>query len=179
MSVNRSAKVPLVNRFLNLFLKKGLKIKYTNFLNTAINLIYYNFFFFNKTLSVTHINYNEFLLIIPTIRGFYMFNNTLKLMVNLLEPFFYLKVKRVEKKYRKHLKKKFVGQTIYIKPAKRVGLVLRSYIYYLNLFSNYNVEPRLASSLFKTLVEHKNSYLYRRKLYMYSKIFKKYQNQVI
>jgi hypothetical protein len=46
------------------------------------------------------------------------------------------------------------------------------------MFSHNSVSERLSWALFKTLTEQKNSYLYKRKIYMYTKMFKKFQKKV-
>jgi ribosomal protein S7 len=89
-----------------------------------------------------------------------------------------MRVKKVEKKYRKKLKKKFTIQPIYVKPKKRSSFVLRSIVNYTNLFSSYSFSERLFLAVFKSFTEQKNSFLYKRKLFMYSKLFKNNQKKV-
>ena len=178
LSTKRRANMDISDKFLNFFLRRGLKIQYLKSLNLGISGFYFFYFFFNKFLSKQHMDYSSVFNLIPNFIGFYYFPKMLNFFSNLLEPFFYLKVKRVEKKYRKKLKKKFVSETVYIKPQKRIGLVLRSLLYYTNIFSHNSVSERLSWALFKTLTEQKNSYLYKRKIYMYTKMFKKFQKKV-
>ena len=178
LSVKRRNNLNISNKFLNFFLRKGLKIQYLKALNLGISGFYFFYFFFNKFLIKQHEGYSSVFSLIPNFIGFYHFSKMLDFFSTLLEPFFYLRVKRVEKKYRKKLKKKFVSETVYVKPQKRIGLVLRSLLYYTNIFSHNCVSERLSWALFKTLTEQKNSYLYKRKIYMYTKMFKKFQKNV-
>jgi len=136
------------------------------------------FFFFNKTLGIDNKYYRDMFLIVPNFLNFYSFQTILIFFNSILEPFFYMRVKKVEKKYRKKLKKKFTIQPLYVKPTKRSSFVLRSIVNYTNLFSSYSFAERLFLAVFKSLTEQKYSYLYRRKLFMYSKLFKNNQKQV-
>jgi hypothetical protein len=155
-----------------------LKIKYVNILSKAISRVYFMFFFFNSSLSIENKYYKDMFLVIPNFLNFYNFKTILFFFNNVLEPFFYIRVKKVEKKYRKKLKKKFTIQPIYVKPIKRSSFVLRSLINYTNLFSSYSLSERVFLALFKSLTEQKQSFLYRRKLYMYTKLFKNTQRKV-
>ena len=178
LSTKRSTNLSIISRFLNFLVKKGLKIRYTNILSKSIARLYFMFFFFNKPLSVDNKYYKDMFLIVPNFLNFYNFKTILLFFTSILEPFFYMRVKKVEKKYRKKLKKKFTIQPIYVKPAKRNSFVLRSLVNYTNLFSTYSLSERLFLAIFKSLTEQKNSFLYRRKLYMYSKLFKNNQRKV-
>jgi len=140
--------------------------------------LYFIFFFFNKTVAFENKFYKDMFLIIPNFLNFYNFKTILNFFLLLLEPFFYMRVKKVEKKYRKKLKKKFTIQPIYVKPQKRANFVLKNLITYTNLFSSYLLEDRIFLAIFKSLIEQKSSFLYRRKLYMYSKLFKNNQKKV-
>lgn len=177
-SLKRSNNISLLLRFLNFLVKNGLKIRYANILSSGVLKLYSMFFFFNKTLASENKYYKDMFLVIPNFLNFYSFKIILHFFSSLLEPFFYMRVKKVEKKYRKKLKKKFTIQPIYVKPQKRVGFVLKTLVNYTNLFSSYSLSERMFLSLFKTLIEQKNSFLYRRKLYMYSKLFKNNQRRV-
>jgi len=147
-------------------------------LGESITRLYFMFFFFNKALGVDNKYYRDMFLIVPNFLNFYNFQTILIFFNSLLEPFFYMRVKKVEKKYRKKLKKKFTIQPIYVKPNKRNSFVLRSLVNYTNLFSAYSFSERLFLAIFKSLTEQKYSFLYRRKLFMYSKLFKNNQRRV-
>lgn len=177
-SIRRVSNITFISRFINFLTKKGLKTKYTNILSVSISRLYFTFFFFNKTLSGENKYYKDMFLIIPNFLNFYDFKSIINFFTTILEPFFYMRVKRVEKKYRKKLKKKFTIQPIYVKPIKRNSFVLRSLISYTNLFSSYSLSERLFLSLFKSLTEQKQSFLYRRKLYMYTRLFTNNQRKV-
>lgn len=178
LSVKRNYNMSLIDRFLNFLVKKGLKIRYMRVLSESITKLYFLFFFFNKTLANESKYYRDMFLIVPNFLNFYNFQTILLFFNSMLEPFFYMRVKKVEKKYRKKLKKKFTIQPIYVKPNKRNSFVLRSIINYTNLFSSYALSERLFLAIFKSLTEQKYSFLYRRKLFMYSKLFKNKQNKV-
>ena len=177
-SLKRNRNKTQLNRFLSFLFRKGSKIKYLNYLNSGINFLFFSFFFFDKNLTENHKGYSETVELIPSFTNFYSIDIILQHFINLLEPFFYLRIKRVEKKFRKHLKKKFLAHPAYVNPSKRTNLVLKSLSYYINLFPSFYFSERVGYSLFKTLIEHRESYLYKRKIYMYSKIFRKFQTKV-
>lgn len=178
ISTQRTSNLSIISRFLNFLLKKGLKIRYCNILSEGVMKLYYMFFFFNKTFSLDNKYYKDMFAIIPNFLNFYSFKTILDFFASILEPFFYMRVKKVEKKYRKKLKKKFTIQPIYVKPQKRLNFVLRTLVNYTDLFSVYSLSERTFLALFKSLIEQKSSFLYRRKLYMYSKLFKNTQRKV-
>lgn len=178
LSDKRASTLSLISRFINFLIKKGLKIRYVSTLNKSITRLYFMFFFFNKTLGLDNKYYRDMFLIVPNFLNFYNFQTILFFFNSLLEPFFYMRVKKVEKKYRKKLKKKFTIQPIYVKPKKRSSFVLRSIVNYTNLFSSYSFSERLFLAVFKSFTEQKNSFLYKRKLFMYSKLFKNNQKKV-
>lgn len=175
LSQKRIKNLTILDRFLNLFFKDGLKSKYLNYFNKSVEQVYYMLFFFSKNLNYNEHMYVETLFSTSVKKNFYTFSSILSEIVLLLEPIFSLKIQKVEKKFRKFLKKKFTGKISYIQPRKRLHVVLRALLQYLNLFKPYHLHDRLYYSFFKTLVEQKQSFLYKKKIYMYTKLFKKDQ----
>lgn len=104
-----------------------------------------------------------------------IFSNILSEMTVILEPIFQLRVEKVNKQFKKIIKKKFTSKVSYVKPYKRLNLALRAVALYLNLFRPYKLHERLYHSFFKTLIEQKQSYLYKRKIYLYERLVKKYR----
>lgn len=178
LSTKRVSNKSILERFLTFLLKNGLKIRYCNILSRGISRLYFMFFFFDKLTAGDNRFYKDMFTAIPNFLYFFSFKTILTFFTSLLEPFFYVRVKKVEKKYRKKLKKKFTIQPMYVKPAKRTSFVLRVLITYTNLFSSYSLSERLFLSIFKTLTEQRDSFLYRRKLYMYTKLFLNNQKKV-
>jgi ribosomal protein S7 len=177
-SEKRTANLTLVNRFLNIISRHGQKIKFLKSLNGGINIFYFYFYFLNTGLVSSMKGYGELYGAIPNFVNFFRFSTILKHFTTLLEPMFYIRIKKVEKKYRKAVKKKFQSQLAYIKPNKRTNLVFRTLINYFSVFSHYRYYERIGNALFKALVEHKQSYLYRKKIHMYTKMFKKHKKKV-
>jgi hypothetical protein len=177
-SYKRSKNLPVVVRFLNYLFRHGLKIKTLNHFNKGLCDFYFLFYFFDKGLSSDNKNYKDIFNLAPAFGSFYKFTNILSFLVRELEPFFYLRVTKVEKKYRKKLKKKFTSKITYIDPKKRSNLAFKALAYYPKLFPQYSLYARIGQGLFKTFIEKKDSYLYRRKIFMYSKVLKKFQKAI-
>jgi len=162
LSFKRNKNLPITSKFLNYLFNHGLKIKFLNYFNHGLRIFYFYFYFLSRRLSVLYENYDDLMMSIPKIKNFYKFSVILKSLTDNLEPFFYLKLERVEKKYRKKLKKKFTSKIIYIPPKKRVNLAYKALSYYPKLFSQYDIGSRFGEGMFKTYVEQKGSYLYKR-----------------
>jgi hypothetical protein len=179
ISSKRKKNQTLIEKFITYLMRRGLKIKFTKIFNDSLRDFYKFFFFFNNQMSNDNKYYKPFLEIIIIFDNFFRFNDVLVFLVNLLQPFFGYKIEKVGKKYRKKLKKKFTGKIIHIKPKKRTSLVFKALLSYIHLFSLYKLSNRVSQSLFKTVIEQKNSYLYNRKIKTYAKIFKKLQKKVL
>lgn len=178
LSVKRHKNIPPINRFLMVLMRHGLKIKYLNYLNTAISDIYFSFFYFDKQISSVYGNYMNAINFVSQKFNFFKISTILNFLIALLEPFFFLKFEKIQKKYKKKYKKNFIAKVVYIRPHKRLNLVLRALMNYISLFSQFELSNRLSSSLLKTIVENKTSFLYKRKIFMYNKVFKKFQKKV-
>lgn len=164
------------NRFVNILSRHGKKDKYINMLNKGLNHFYFYFYFLNS--SVTTRGYQELFYTTPNFVRFFNFSTIVKHFVILLEPIFFIKVKKIEKKYKKLLKKKYQTHLTYIKPNKRANLAIRSIITYFNVFPSYRYYIRMGEAIFKSLVEHKQSYVYKKKINAYIKMFKKQKKKL-
>lgn len=178
LSVKRHKNVSPITRFLMVLMRHGLKIKYLNYLNTAVSDVYFSFFFFDKQVNETYKNYMNIINYTAQKLNFFKINTILSFLVRLLEPFFFLKFEKIQKKYKKKYKKSFLSKIVYILPHKRLNLVVRALYNYVSLFSQFDLQNRLSSSLLKTMLENKNSLLYRRKIFMYNQVFKRIQKKV-
>lgn len=156
-------------RYSNYIMRHGLKLKTLKCLNEGLMDFFIFYVFFNiksKSVNATHPSFSSNNLSID-------FNFLLSEIILLLRPFFYLKTKKLEKKFKKKLKKKFTTNVVYIKPANRNTLSIKALAYSLKLYPDFDLRTRICRSIMDCYVEKKNSYLYKRKLYMYSKILNK------
>jgi len=174
---NKRKKFFLYEQLLKLFFTHGLQIRYLTTLNKSVSLFYFYFYFLNRELNVTHQHYMQYVDILPTTAYFFNFEKILGVFTELLEPLFNIRIKRVEKKYRKKLRKKYIGDYIYIAPDKRARLVLKNVLNYSSLFSKFALSSRLSSSLLFTLIEYKSSHLYKKKLFVYTNVLKKLKSK--
>jgi len=167
-------------KFLKIFQKNGLQLKYLVFLNKSISFLMYNFYFFKESKNTKNLVFKDYILIRDYMYIFYNFNNLLKIYFDLLEQLFIFKITKLEKKYKKKSKKKFTGRYCYLQPSKRAGYVFRNIINYSTLFSEYQLTIRLGNSFIRTLTDYKESYLYKRKIDTYNNLLNesKYGSQL-
>ena len=86
--------------------------------------------------------------------------------------FFYLNNKKIKKK--KNIK--FLKLFKYSLPEKRSSSFIKDLYNYSNKFNYYNIEDRILSSFLTVLYSQKESVLYKKKIYTYSKYIKKIVN---
>lgn len=171
LSQKRLKNLSIFDRFLNLFFKDGLRLKYLNYFNKSIQQIYHTLYFFWKTLTFAQYVYIDSLFSSEK-HNYDIFSALIYEMTVLLEPMFQMRVEKVNKQFKKVIKKRFTSKIIYVKPNKRLHLAMKAIILYLNLFKPHKINERFYHSLFKTLVEQKQSYLYKRKIYLYNRLIK-------
>jgi hypothetical protein len=168
-----------LERFLKLFCRHGLQLKYLAKLNKSILYFYFYFYFFRTETAATHGNYLKNAFIFVDYDLFFYFESILSWLIFLLEPVFITSIKKVEKKFRKKFKKKFTHEYIYVFPKKRTNLVLKNLINFNKLFSNHDLPSRLGKSFLFTFLDYKNSTLYKKKIFTYQQLLQRKQNYSI
>jgi len=160
-------------KFINTFLKKGMKKKILLLLTSAFTT-FFNFTKYSSVYTVQHLsNYIEMYRHNLAInKNLFFINFILRDIFNLLNPAFNLKLVIKNKKKRKKTKKKYTYQINYIFPEKRLSLVYK----WINLYSNYfldkSFKTRIFKSLFYTYIERRNSFLYQKKIEIYNQFIK-------
>jgi hypothetical protein len=169
-SSTRNTTKSLTKRYISYLTRHGKKIKTSLYLYKGLLEFFKVIFFQNYKIN----DYGEFVSDLkPTNPS--SLENLLNYFDELLRPIFFLKIKKVDKRYKKKLKKKFVSHIAYIKPNKRLNLTLFALSFNIKIYEEQSIKSRIAKSFLELVLEDKNSYLYKRKLYMYSKILKKYK----
>ncbi len=160
------------NSFLVFFMRFGKKILNFKFLTKSF-LNIFNIIFLSNFQNFKNYSFlKEFLFNVKL-------NKSLNNVVYILnwslfwyEPIFSIKCSVVPKKYRKKIKKKYLYKIAYLNSTKRKNVAVKGVLSYLNTFKNYSVLDRLTLTLSDVIFNFKNSYIYKRKLVVYKKIFR-------
>lgn len=162
-----------INKFVNMMLKSGGKLKFFNYLNTVTNIFYYSFIYKSSFLQNKFDNYTLFFNFSRENSFFFNFNFILNNILVLNESIFNIKVVKLDKRNKKRLKKKYDFEVKYLKKQKRKGFVFKALHLYSNSFNYYKYHERLLASLLTTFFFQKNSKIYKKKLFAYSSVLKK------
>jgi len=100
-------------------------------------------------------------------------NCILKWLSNFLNPIFDIVCYEVPKKYKKKLKKNYFFKLKYNYFHTRKRIAYKWLYKYSNSFNDRNFSKRLLKSIFFTLVSGKNSYLYNKKIHIYTKFLQR------
>lgn len=157
-----------------LSLKRGLKLKFFNYISSAFKFFFYLFLHNNSHIFSKYKNvYNIYYSFFNLTNLFFNVNFLLFWLSSIIEPMFTLKCLSVPKKYRKKLKKKFTFSIFFLKKEKRKDVFLRWV--YLNtfVFNDLTFYKKLLKSLLDIFLKNKKSNLYLKKIIIYKKILKK------
>jgi hypothetical protein len=153
----------------------GKSIKMVGILNKVCFYILKNFFKKSKFLEKKFPSYSVFYNFSQSNDYFFDINFILSNISNLNEPIFITKVVKIDKKSKKIIKSKskFDFELKYLKKHKRVPHVMKSLCLFSNNFNYYTFEERLLTSVLTTLLEQKNSEMFKKKVYTYNSALKK------
>ena len=168
-SIKRDKNNSLIQQFINLNQKKGNKLKMHKYVNKMIENLF-------SSLSFELEEFKNYNLYSNTV---FLHNNDPEYSdINKLIEYFAIEFKSIFEiktiKNSKRLKSpnKYTHEIAYIPRNRRLKYVLRSLTLYKNSFNNYNLWERIFWSFFKTIVNKNNSFLKRRKEYIYIKSMK-------
>jgi len=160
--------------YLNVLFRKGKKLRYLVKYNKCIDMFYESFRyknnFFNEKFKDYDIVY-EYLYKNKDIDIDYIFEHLLELNYMIFNVFLFKQQKNKKKKNIKFLK-----LFKYSLPEKRSSSFIKDLYNYSNKFNYYNIEDRILSSFLTVLYSQKESVLYKKKIYTYSKYIKKIVN---
>ena len=160
----------MVDQFNGIILNFGFSTKYKNILLNIFKKI--NFFlYFNNTFI-----YSNYLNVIWVFDNIFekklnyqvVFND----LVNLLKPPFIIKSLQVSKKLKKKLKIKYTIKIIYKKDNKRVKNSLKQLYYNSNNYYDNKFQIRLYKSILISLLDWKQSNLFKFKNMVFKNFFK-------
>ena len=169
VSLKRDKNFNLLNQYINLMQKKGSKINLFKNINLSVENL---FFSLNHNLEEFSIykNYPNYVYLHNNNYFFSDFNYLLNNSIENLESIFEIKPKKNNKKLK--LPSKYTHEIVYIPKDKRLKYVLRSLSVYKENFKNYNLWERIFWSFFILTMNKNNSFLKKRRDYIYSKSIK-------
>lgn len=165
------------NNYINTLLKSSLRggnkllmLKHFNFFH---NGFYFLFNEWNEFLSKKFNTYDVYYEISDQNPRFFNINLLLKSILDLNESMFNVRVVKFTKKQKRHfkIKKKFFSSVVYLPKYKRNRSVLKCIHTFSNQYNYYNYFERLLMSFCESFFFQKNSFLYKRKVYMYKNAF--------
>ena len=171
-SLKRDRNSTIVEQFFNVSMKSGNKLVILKQWNIFI-LNLFNSFKENSNNLNHYKNYESLLELLQSKKSYYDFDLLLNRSLILFEPLFNVKIEKASKRMKSKLNKKYLYKIVYIKKEKRLKHVLKLINSYSERFQNYNYWERLYWMFASILLEPKNSYLWRRKIYVYKKSLKK------
>lgn len=154
----------------NLLIRCGFGLKNS----IKIHKVFSLFFFFLKSKLNFLKNYkylNEFYYFFQISKNYFNVNYLLSWLSFWVQPIFDAYCLLVSSRFRKKLKKKYIYKIQYLKKSKRNKKVFSWIVKYSNKTSYYSAIDRNLWVLMDLFLNYKNSYLYNRKLMVYTRIF--------
>ena len=172
-SINRDKNNLLSQQFINIFIKKGKKIKITH----NFNIFLENFFFIliNEMNVLKKYKDYEFFYYLNNINmNFSNIDYILNFYIKKLESIFDIKSKKNDKKSKS--KSKYSYEMKYIPKEKRLKNSLKVFKLYSENFKYYKIWERIFWMLSTTFFDYENSFIFKRRLFIYNKSIKFFKN---
>lgn len=168
-SIKRNKNSNLIGLYYNLMHRKGKKLKSLKNVNYAFENLLNSF---NDNIDDFNIykNYSYFVELSNSNSVFSDLIYLLEYSIKDLESIFEIKTKKNHKKLK--LSSKYTHEIVYIPKIKRMKYVIKSLCFYKNSFKNYGLWERVFWSFFLTILNRENSFLKRRRNYIYLKSVK-------
>lgn len=168
-SIKRDKNVEMLKQYINLIQKNGKKLNFLKSFNKSIeNLFFVLTFNFDEFKHYKY--YNDFVYLHNNNHYFSNINNFFENSLNSLESIFEIKTIKNNKKLK--LLNKYTHEIVYIPRKKRPKYVLRALALYKENFKNYNLWERLFWSILLNILNKNNSFLLKRRDYIYNKSIK-------
>lgn len=171
-SIKRDRNSTIVEQFFNVSMKSGKKLVILKQWNIFMNNLLDSFKENNSNLN-HYKNYESLLDLLNSKKNYYNFDLLLNRSILIFEPLFNVKIEKANKRMKSKYNKKYLYKVMYIKKEKRIKHILKLINSYSERFQNYNYWERLYWMFASILLEPKNSFLWKRKIYVYKKALKK------
>lgn len=164
-------------KLMSFFNKKGClldKLVYILEVYSILYSIFLNFKPYDILIHDSYIYILEFLYNLLNIRSLLNIRHLLNWITVWNNPLFDIGVSKVPKKFKKKLKKKYTYKIVYIKRNNQNRRALRWL--FLNNFNYENIQKlkrQLLLNIFDLTLNYKKSLLYKQKILIYKKMFKK------
>lgn len=165
-SLKRDLNNTIIQQFLNLNLKKGAKFNLFKHMNKSVE----NFFYILNKENEEFFKYKNYKSIFFLTNNFHDYNNFNYLLKSFLPKYFSvfdIRTKKTTK--RSKFNKKYSHEIVYIPEPKRLKNLLRIFTTFSENFKNYEFWERLFWSFISIIMNRKNVFLSKRKLYIYKK----------
>ena len=173
-SLKRDSNFSIVQQYINVSLKGGNKDIVFKNLDKAVEIIFFSFNDENEEF----IKYKNFFNLNFLVNNFIDYCDFSFLLGEFLPQYysvFDIKTKKNHKKSRKI--KKYSHEIIYIPENKRLKNTLKVLNMYTNNFKNYELWERLFWMFTTVINNKKNSYIYKRRAYIYKKSIRFFVNR--
>ena len=168
-SLIRDKDISFTNQYINLNQKRGKKHLFFKSFNKNLENIFYSLTHYNDDFKI-YKNYENLVFLFNS--GYYhsKVNDLMFYLIKDLESIFEIKTIKNNKKLK--LPNKYSHEIVYIPKQKRLKYVLRALSIYKESFKNYSLWERLFWSFLLTILNKNNSFLVRRRSYIYLKSIK-------
>ena len=171
-SFKRDKNINIIGKFFNVSVRDGNKFNLIKHWNIFVNNFFDSFKESNENI-IHYKNYEAISELLSTKKVYYNFDILLNRSISLFEPLFNVKINKANKRIRAKYNKKYVYNIIYIKRRKRLKHVLKLINSYSERFKNYTYWERLYWMFVSILLDPRNSFLLKRKLFVYRTALKK------
>ena len=160
-SPNKTICLYYYSDFISFFFKNGLSMRYNNILYKLINIFKFDKFVFKNNLNsyLNNFNINNFLELIEN-------------LINFIKPPFIIKTTSIPKKLKKKAGIKYIVKIVYADEYKKNFIAIKQIINNTSIIVDTSIPYRLYKSITHTLLEGKNSTLFKKKLLIFKKFFK-------
>lgn len=158
--------------FINITIKRGLKLKYANITSKAFQIF---FFFFKRNDPLFHgfSHFFKWASFSTKYTYFFSINFLLKIISEFLAPRFTVQCEKLSKRLKKKTKLKYKFRLKYVQFHNDFKKALKWIYFYSKFFNKATLSGRLFYAILFTFFEEKKSFLYLKKIKIYKKMLKK------
>lgn len=148
-------------------------LKKSNYVIAKVFTLFKNYFLRSNIFENNFKNINYTLNIFDKKIIFYKFDDLINHLGKFISCAYAITAVPVPKKLKRKLKKKFIHELKYIKTSTREKIAMKWLKYSTVYYNNNKLLVRLFKSVINTCIEGRESKLFKKKLYIYRKIFGK------
>lgn len=170
-SSRRFRNIDFNNQFLNMWLKKGLKLRLLKHFNLFLQE--FKVLLINDATQFKDLpNYNYVIELLNTKYYYYKFENLLDDPFEELEYVFDLKIKKLGRKLQKKLNKKYEYKVFHIHKHKRVRYIIKLLYFNLPFYKQQKYFERMYNLLINLIFDTKELEIWKRRADTYKVVYK-------